>query len=74
MRHRTSHFPLPPRLRVSPRPPARAAHEPVETENMINDSLDLIEQHVHVVLTNGGEMALRARLARLLGESERQKP
>ena len=49
--------------------PLRHRHEPIEPENSVNDALDLIEAHVRSVLDHGGELALRRRLARLLGDA-----
>lgn len=44
-------------------------HEPSEPASLdaANDALDRIERDVAAVIEAGGEMALRARLSRLLG-------
>jgi hypothetical protein len=48
----------------------RHHHEPVENQAIdgVNVALDRIEADAREVIAAGGEAALRARLARLLGE------
>lgn len=57
-----------PHRALPPRPPA---HEPAEREDPINVALDAAEQLVRNIVAAGGEVALRARLARLLPDGER---
>ena len=56
-------------MRVPQRLAAR--HEPDETRfDAVNEALDRIVDEARAVIAAGGEVALRARLARLLGEAD----
>lgn len=52
-----------PHRALSPRPPV---HEVEEREDPLNAALDAAEQLVSNIIASGGEVPLRARLARLL--------
>lgn len=51
---------------------ARPMVEPVEIEDPLNRALDACEALVGNIVSNGGEAALRARLARLLQAATRE--